>query len=60
MLNNTFQTTHPKNGFDVNVTFDEDFRVVGATYDDGEDIEMNNVIKSHLQADVNHFVKGEM
>lgn len=58
-MSNHFQTTHPKNSFDVTVTFDEDFRLVNATYDDGEDVELNDVIKSHLQADIDFFVKGQ-
>lgn len=50
------QTTHPKNGHDVNVEFDEDHRFVGATYDDGEDVDITPVIKSHFQDDINRFV----
>lgn len=58
-MNNQLQTTHPKNSFDVTVEFDEDFKVVNAKYDDGEDVEMNDVIKSHFQADIDLYVKGQ-
>lgn len=55
MSNTFFTTTHPKNGYDVTVELDEDFRVVNATYDDGEDVDMTPVIKEHFQSDANLF-----
>ena len=50
-----FQTMHPRNGFDVIVEFDEDKRLVGATYTDGEDVELTEVVKIHLQSDIDIF-----
>lgn len=51
-------TTHPKNGHNVTVEFNEDLRVVNATYDDGEEIEMTPAIQEHLQADVNTYARN--
>ena len=56
MCNQFLTTTHPKNGHDVTVEFDENHRLVNAEYDDGEDVELTDVVKSHLQDDINHFV----
>ena len=56
MCNQFLTTTHPKNSFDVTVEFDEDHRLVNAVYDDGEDVELTDAVKSHLQDDIDRFV----
>lgn len=58
-MNRFFQSTHPKNGHDVNIEFDEDQRLVAATYTDGEDVELTNMVKSHFQSDIEIFCKDE-
>lgn len=58
-MNRFFQTTHPKNGHDVNIEFDEDHRLVAATYTDGEDVELTDMVKSHFESDIKAFCKDE-
>lgn len=55
MATSFFNTTHPKNSFDVTVEYDEDLRFVDAVYDDGEDVDITPAIKSHFQSDINVF-----
>lgn len=49
-------TTHPKNGCDVTLYFDEDKRLTHAYYDNDEEVELTSSIKSQFQADINTFV----
>ena len=58
MSSNFISSTHPKNGCDVTVEYDEDQRFVNAVYDDDEDVDITPSIKSHFQADINQFVKS--
>jgi len=58
-VNRFFQSTHPKNGHDVYIGFDEDQRLVAATYTDGEDVELTDMVKSHFQSDIEIFCKHD-
>jgi hypothetical protein len=58
MSNKFFSATHPKNGCDVVVKYDEDFRFVDATYDDGETVDLTDRIKSQFQDDITHYCQG--
>ncbi|WP_338853888.1 hypothetical protein WE348_21745 (plasmid) [Alteromonas macleodii] len=60
MCNKFFQSTHPKNIHDIIVEYDADLRLVNATYDDGEDVELTDSVKSHLQDDINHFASFQL
>ena len=53
---NFFETTHPKNGYDIVVHYDEDCKLVSADYGDGECVELTSAIKASLQADIDAFV----
>ncbi len=57
-MSNYFQTTHPTNGYDVTVEYDEDKRLVNAVYDNDEDVELTPSVKAHLQADIDNFVQN--
>lgn len=49
-------TTHPKNNSNVVVTYDDKKLLIKATYkDNGEEIEMTDAIKLHLQHDIDSF-----
>jgi hypothetical protein len=52
---NFFETTHPKNGYDIVVHYDETGKLVSAEYGDGECVEVTSSIKATLQADIDAF-----
>ncbi|APE04065.1 hypothetical protein BM526_19030 (plasmid) [Alteromonas mediterranea] len=60
MCNKTFETTHPKNSHNVIVEYDANLRLVNATYEDGEDVDLTDVVKAHLQDDINHFASFQL
>jgi hypothetical protein len=51
-------STHPKNGDDVIIEYDEDYRFVNAVYTNDEDVEITPAIKSHFQSDIDTFIKN--
>ena len=53
---NTLKTTHPKNNQDVIISFDEELIIISATYTDGEEVEMTDVVKSHFEQDLFMFI----
>lgn len=57
-MSNSFATTHPKNGYDVTITYDEDFKLTSAVYDDGEEVALNASIKAKLQADIYAYCRN--
>lgn len=50
-------STHPKNGNDVVIEYDEDYRFTNAVYTDDEEVEITPAIKAHFQNDIDNFVK---
>ncbi|WP_063661510.1 hypothetical protein [Aliivibrio fischeri] len=53
-----FATTHPKNGCDIMVTYDENQKFVNAEYiDDEEQIDITTSIETLLQDDIDTFCK---
>lgn len=56
----SLETTHPKNGYDVVLTFDSvDFKLLTAEYTDGESVELTERIKNDFQADIERFAKDD-
>ncbi len=49
------ETTHPENGYDVTLRFDEDKRLTDAYYDNDEQVELTSSIKSQFQADIDTY-----
>ena len=58
MSSNFISSTHPKNGCDVTVEYDEDKRFVNAVYCDDEDVDITPAVKSQFQTDINNFVQS--
>lgn len=58
MSSRFFTTTHPKNGLDVTVEYNEDRRFVNAVYSDDEDVEITPIVKSHFQDDIDQFASA--
>lgn len=56
-MSNALATTHPKNGYDVTLTYDEDYKLTSAVYDDGEDVGLNASIKAQFQADIDTYCR---
>lgn len=57
-MTNFFQSTHPKNGDDITIEYDEDHRLVNATYDNEEEVDITPRVKASLQSDIDTFVSN--
>ena len=57
-MSNYFCSTHPKNGLDVTIEYDEDFRLVDATYSDDESVDLTPHTKASLQADIDSYINS--
>ncbi|MBD80305.1 MAG: hypothetical protein CL840_15425 [Crocinitomicaceae bacterium] len=60
-MSNHFEANHPIDGSDIVVEYDDDGRLVGATYQgDGLDVDISDgVIKNKIQADIDHYLDAE-
>lgn len=51
-----FEATHPKNGSDVTIAYDEDLKLVSATYSsDGEEVDLTDSIKQRFLSEINQY-----
>jgi hypothetical protein len=53
----SIQSVHPKNGHDVIVAF-KDYRLTGVAYADGEDVDLNPMLTSIFQAEIDEVAKA--
>jgi hypothetical protein len=58
-MSNTLITGHPKTGENVTLVCDDKFKLVSATYDDGEAVELTDRCLFDFQHDINFFIKGD-
>lgn len=58
-MSHFFETSHPENGFDVVVCFDEDNRLVSASYSDDADVPLTPTVKEALQTEIDAYCKPD-
>ena len=59
MSNLTLVTGHPNSNENVTIMCDENYKLVSATYEDGEEVELTDRCIHDFQHDINFYIKGE-